>query len=177
MITVVAAHAGEPIDEDDLDVVATASSSGDARQRCLEQMPDVALIALDLDGDGGRGVCRSLAADAPVIRSVLVGDGDDAPRDSIASGAFGFVGPDADLAWVVRRAAWSEALMPPAWAELILGELADPTPTEREVLQRLAGGAAPEAVANLHEVTARLVNLHAGYALVKLQRQWADEDR
>lgn len=42
--------------------------------------------------------------------------------------------------------------------------------TEREVLLALAAGESPADIAQRHEVTARLVNLHTGYAVAKLQR-------
>ncbi|MCB1005904.1 MAG: hypothetical protein KDB35_17115, partial [Acidimicrobiales bacterium] len=44
------------------------------------------------------------------------------------------------------------------------------TATEREVLMGLAAGETPAGIAARHEVTARLVNLHTGYAVAKLQR-------
>ena len=49
------------------------------------------------------------------------------------------------------------------------------TPTEQEVLNRIASGAPPDSIAELHGVTSHLVRLHAGYAIIKLYRAIADE--
>jgi DNA-binding CsgD family transcriptional regulator len=42
------------------------------------------------------------------------------------------------------------------------------TDTEQEVLARLAEGRTPLEIAALHDVTARLVSLHTGYAVAKV---------
>ncbi|HEX7094564.1 MAG TPA: LuxR C-terminal-related transcriptional regulator, partial [Acidimicrobiales bacterium] len=45
------------------------------------------------------------------------------------------------------------------------------TPTEHEVLTRLAEGCTPADIAAMHDVSTRLVNLHTGYAVAKLHVQ------
>ena len=49
-----------------------------------------------------------------------------------------------------------------------LARLVRLTSTEQEVLTRLGGGLSPAEIAALHGVTARLVNLHTGYAVAKV---------
>ena len=48
------------------------------------------------------------------------------------------------------------------------------TPTELEVLRRIAAGATPAAIAELHGVTVHLVGLHAGVAVTKVRRHHDD---
>ena len=60
-----------------------------------------------------------------------------------------------------------------AWALRSADPLHPPptlTATEREVLGRLAEGLDPTTIAAAHDVTAHLVNLHAGFAVAKLHR-------
>jgi DNA-binding NarL/FixJ family response regulator len=176
----------------DLDLAGVASTGAEATEMIADAVPDLALVDIDLPGTDGLGVCAAISERFPVVRLVLVSAADDERCYlGVAAGAVGcvFSSEVSDhLLAVMRRVSWGEAVITKGWATRMLAEIAaltaDPdaapvapptlTPTEREVLRRIAGGATPDAVADLHQVPTRLVNLHAGFAIGKLRRWHRD---
>jgi two-component system response regulator DesR len=160
---------------DDIEVVVELGSAERLFEHVHDVVPDVLLVSTELPGVDVTALCRRLATVLPICRVVLVFGPTSAPYEAVAAGAAGAVALT-DLTsngvWTVRRTVRGEALIPAQWAASILDDSTAPplTPTEREVLQRLANGATPEAVAALHEVPLRLVHLHAGYAMAKIHR-------
>jgi DNA-binding NarL/FixJ family response regulator len=173
--------------QDDLVVVGEAPDAEQALRMILDLLPEMAVIWLDLPGLDGVDLVSRLSDDLPAVRILVIGDDDDRAYGALRAGAAGCVatGFDSETApGLVRRVVRGETLLPPGCAERLLAELealsADPTrlvarplrltPTEREVLGRLASGTSSDEIAELHQVPRRLVNLHAGFALAKLQR-------
>lgn len=176
--------------EDDICVVGKCASGDEAVAMALELLPDVVLVELDLPGIDGIDVCRQIKAEAPIVRVLLTcGDATDESYAAIAAGSSGCFSrseAQARITDAVRGAARSEVVVPAKWAGQLLADLEavtarrNPlapaiqlTTTEREVLQRLAQGESPIDIADDHDVTERLVNLHTGYAVTKLQRSQA----
>lgn len=82
-------------------------------------------------------------------------------------------GPDV-LAETIGRLATGEAFLDPAFATAVLachqagGSTVPLTPTEKEVVKRLAAGDSVDALSVEYSVSQRLVRLHAGGAIARL---------
>jgi len=126
----------------------------------------------------------------PAARLVAVAvDDDDRAYEALAAGAMGLYlwnDPVAAAVDVAAGVARGEAPLTPGWAGRIIDEVRwlsrepglvptpELTPTELEVLRRVAAGASPAAIAELHGVTVHLVGLHAGVAVTKVRRHHDD---
>ena len=185
------------IEHGDLQVVATASTGRDALEQLLELMPDSALIDLRLPDVDGLEACRTVHALAPATALVVLArpQDDDRAFAALCEGAAACVAVDTPLDQLgdaLRGATRGECVMPGAVAARVLDGLeriaaASPphaavgrapaaTETEREVLTLLAEGVPPITIAQRYDVTTRLVNLHTGFAVAKLQR-WTETRR
>jgi two-component system nitrate/nitrite response regulator NarL len=179
--------------EADIDVVADVGAGDTLLGSIRELVPDVVLLSMQLSDCEPIAVCDRVADLLPVCRVALVFHGAVVSPAAIVAGAAGAVSAsdlEAEPGAVVRRLARGEGFVPESWAVWMLDEYqarADEarrhrgvaptlTATEREVLQRLANGNAPSAIAAMHEVPTRQVQLHAGYAMAKL-RQSAENRR
>lgn len=176
----------------DLDLAATTADGADAIARIGAVVPDVAIIDIDLPTPDGLAVCAEVAERFPVVRTVLVSPADDERcYEGVAAGAVGcrFASElRSQLLVTARRTAWGESTIPRGWATRLLADAAAPSAsaqshavpppalsaTEREVLSRIASGATPEAIAALHQVPVRVVNLHAAYAVAKFRQMHRD---
>jgi DNA-binding NarL/FixJ family response regulator len=184
-------------DHDDLKVVATATSGRGAVEQLLELMPDAALLDLRLPDVDGLDACRTVHALAPATALVVLArpQDDDRAFAALCEGASACVTIDTPLDEVgdaLRGATRGECVLPGAVAARVLDGLeriaaAQPphaavgrapaaTDTEREVLACLAQGETPDRIADRYDVTTRLVNLHTGFAVAKLQR-WTETRR
>lgn len=193
-----ARHIASALDEQgELQVVATAASGHDAVERLLELMPDAALLDLSLPDVDGLDACRTVHALAPATALVVLSrpQDDDRAFAALCEGASACVavdGPVELLADALRGATRGECVLPRVLAARVLDGLeriaaASPphaavgrapaaTDTEREVLLCLAQGLDPAEIAHRYDVTTRLVNLHTGFAVAKLQR-WTETRR
>jgi len=185
------------VEHGDLHVVATATTGRAALEQLLELMPDAALVDLRLPDVDGLEACRTVHALAPATALVVLARAQDDDRAfaALCEGAAACVSVDMPLDQVgdaLRGATRGECVVPAPVAGRILDGLeriaaAGPahaavgrpptaTDTEREVLTLLAQGHGPEQIAAMHDVTIRLVNLHTGFAVAKLQR-WTETRR
>jgi DNA-binding NarL/FixJ family response regulator len=172
--------------DDEFEVIADTGNGNDALDLILEQLPDVALIGDGLADRAAREVVRRVHQDLPICTVVAVLSHDDEAYDLLTAGAMGcLLVDDEEPVVVVRGAARAESLVTSPWAKRMVDDIAtfraDPettgpklSETEEEVLQRLANGETPVAIAEEYEVTDRLVNLHTGYAVSKLH--WAFDE-
>ena len=129
----------------------SARNGDEARDLTRRYAPDVALVDLFLGAESGPDVCERLRTERPELRVLLIsGAGRISDTTARACGASGFVPKDwpaADIARAVRMVALGMALFEPppaAFAQIAL------TGREREVLERVAGGANREIAASLH---------------------------
>jgi len=185
-------------------VVGEAEDAGTAVEVLAATVPDVAFIDIDLpsgsfqpdgsasatpvaDGVGALAIAHRLR---PAVRLVAVAvDDDDRAYAALAAGAMGLYLWDDPVATAVDVAAGvarGEAPLTVGWAGRIIDEVRwlarepglvpapELTPTELEVLRRVAAGATPAAIAELHGVTVHLVGLHAGVAVTKVRRHHDD---
>ncbi len=170
-------------------VVESTGDAGHALARVLDEPPDALLLDAKLPDQAALGVCWAVQQQSPATAVVLMAGPEDTATAyaAITYGAASCL-QRADILEVcvdaLRGAIRGEYLVPPLIATRVLhdvdaysqssatpfGREAPLTATEREVLLGLAGGETPAEIAARHEVTARLVNLHTGYAVAKLQR-------
>ena len=174
-------------------IVGESGNGADALERIVEIVPDVALLSVDLPERNGPAVCAALRDELPACRVLLLAArDDDAAYEGLLAGAYGcYLLNDRPMTLVkaVRGTMRRESLPSPGWARRILTEYEDLdaiederivpsphlTPTELEVLTRVAESKSPAEIAEMHDVTAHLVRLHAGYAIIKLYRAIVDE--
>jgi DNA-binding NarL/FixJ family response regulator len=140
--------------------------------------------------EDGLAALAAARRDRPAVRLVAVADqDDDRAYEALAAGAtalYLWTDPAASAADVAAGVVRGEAPMTAGWAGRIIDEVRwlgrepgaipapELTPTELEVLRRLASGALPAAIGQLHDVTMHLVGLHAGIAVTKVWRHHDD---
>ncbi len=173
----------------DITVLEATDDPALAAADVMVRPPDAILIDIKLPDSAALGVCWSVHQHSPVTQVVLMAGPEDVESayQAITYGAAGCIQRAQAVAQcvdAVRGATRGEYLVPPLVAAKILhdvdafseapgtpfGRKAPLTATEREVLMSLSAGETPAEIASRHEVTARLVNLHTGYAVAKLQR-------
>jgi DNA-binding NarL/FixJ family response regulator len=161
-------------------VVSGTVGADDAVTAAVGWAPDVVVIA-DPPGEGRTTVelAAAIGAALPASRLLVVTEGGAAPTDPaglIGAWVGGVVDLDVgpDLADAVESLALGEALLDRTMATVALERHAAGasavalTPTEEEVLRRLAAGDPVDMLAAEHAVPTRLVRLHAGGALARL---------
>jgi DNA-binding NarL/FixJ family response regulator len=155
-------------------------------------VPDVAVVGTDL-GERVVGLVAALDERVPVLPVLALADpgSEELVDRAVLAGLRAVIPTEAGAAAVVaaaERTARGEAPLTPAAASGVLAAyrrlVEDPgsgvagtptlTPTEQEVLQRLAAGATPDRIASLHQVTPRMVLLPVAAAVRKLQRAHRD---
>jgi DNA-binding NarL/FixJ family response regulator len=179
------------------EVVDQAGDAGAAVDAIVTTVPDVAFVDIDLPaGTASPTIADGVAALAaahrqrPGVRLVAVAiEDDDRAYAALAGGAMGLYlwnDPVATAVDVAAGVARGESPLTVGWAGRIIDEVRwlsrepglvpapELTPTELEVLRRIAAGATPTAIAELHGVTVHLVGLHAGVAVTKVRRHHDD---
>jgi DNA-binding NarL/FixJ family response regulator len=202
-ITVVVAHRRDA-DRDSLvrwltadgrfEVVAQAADTDAAAAAIDATLPQVALVDIDLPGDtDGLALLAGLRETRPAVRTIAVSDEDDDRAYSAvragAGGVYLWSDPLSPLTAVVAGAARGEGALSAGWAGRLIDEVGwlsrepgpvpapELSPTELEVIRRVASGATPAAIAALHGVTEHVVNLNAAGAVTKVFRHHDDTRR
>ncbi|GAA2045947.1 response regulator transcription factor [Agromyces tropicus] len=164
---------------DDLELVAEAEDGEEAIRVAVTEAPDVLLLDIRMPRRTGIDAVRAIRTRAPGVRIVMLTmvDDDDAVAAALRDGAVGFVlkGADPDeLVRVVRAAARGELLLGASVAARAVtllqpraGPWRPPLPElrerEREVLDLLAAGLEPAAIATRLHVSVKTVrNVLAG---------------
>jgi two-component system response regulator DesR len=148
----------------------SARTGDEALDLTRRYAPDVALVDLFLGEESGPDVCERLRGERPELRVLLIsGAGRISVSTARACGASGFVPKDwpaADIARAVRMVALGMALFDPAPAPapaLVL------TGREREVLERVAGGATNREIAAALHLSPHTVKEHTSALYRKLE--------
>jgi DNA-binding NarL/FixJ family response regulator len=148
----------------------SARSGDEALALTREHAPDVALVDLFLGGESGPEVCERLLTERPELRVLLIsGAGRISPATARACGASGFVPKDwpaADVARAVRMVALGMALFEPVPAPA--GGALTLSSREREVLERIAGGATNREIAGALHLSPHTVKEHTSALYRKL---------
>jgi DNA-binding NarL/FixJ family response regulator len=162
--------------EDDIEVIATASSVADGLAAAA-QLPDVMLIAYRLpDGDGVSAAALIKSA-YPSIRIVLLTGSDEpcALRRAVDAGCLGYVDKArsiGDLADAVRIAATGHVVISAtdlsAIATSTRRDIASLTRREREILYLISDGLSNKSIAERLILSVHTVRTHVQTILAKL---------
>lgn len=169
----------------DFDLVAEAASGPEAVERCLDLLPDVVLMDLQMPGGSGLEATREIVAASPVTQILVVTlfEDDDSVFAALRAGARGYLLKDAteeEMIRAIRAVAGGQAIFGPAVASRVLtyfsGARTDaprifPTLTEREreILALLAQGQRNAAIADALYLSPKTVANHLSNIFGKLQ--------
>jgi two-component system, NarL family, response regulator DevR len=168
--------------EPDIEVVAEASTVGEAAVLIPTLQADVAVLDGRLPDGSGIDVCRELRSLRPETRALILTSYDDeeALFSSIMAGASGYLLKQVrgtDLVQAVRQVAAGRSLLDPAVTMRVLrrvrGEQADDrlsalTERERRVLELVADGLTNRQIAERLTLAEKTVKNHVSNLLAKL---------
>lgn len=163
----------------DMEVVGEAGHGAEALARLAGTAVDLVLMDLRMPTMGGVEAIRELRRDAPSVR-VLVLTTFDADRDvlpAIEAGATGYLlkdTPREELLRAIRAAHRGEAVLSPAVAGRLMGQLRAPaadtlSARELQVLRLVAGGATNREAAQQLFVSEATVKTHLLHIYAKLE--------
>lgn len=180
--------------EDDIEVVAEAADGQECLALVMEQLPDVALVDIQMPVMDGIEATRRIAAD-PALAAVhvvmLTNYGmDEYVFDALRAGAAGFLVKDIlpeDLLHAVRVAARGDALLAPALTRRLIDRyitqpprtlagngngsgsgLAELTSREREAVVLAAHGLSNDEIAHRLVISPATAKTHINRAMIKL---------
>lgn len=161
--------------EDDLEVVAQASTAADGVAALQEHQPDVALVDLQLPDGGGIEVCSRLPEISPDTRAMIL-TSHARPgylKRALEIGVLGFLAKTTaseELVAAVRSvAAGRRAIDPEVAAETISAGDSPLTPREADVLEFAADGASIEQIARRAHLAPGTVRNYLSAAQAKVQ--------
>ncbi|WP_062462954.1 response regulator [Demequina soli] len=176
--------------EDDIEVVAEATSGSEAAGIVAAHAPDVVLMDVRMPGMDGLTATRHVLASHPDARIVILTtfDDDEYVYEALRAGASGFLLKSVDgdaLVSAVRVVAAGEALLAPEVTRRVIEQFArasaaatPPEPTaaavgdlsdrEVEVLRLMARGLSNQEIAAELYVSSTTVKTHVSHILTKL---------
>ncbi len=168
----------------DIVVVAVAADGAAAVKEAVLHRPDVILLDLQMPGVDGFEALRRLTASVPTAAVCVLTmlEDDDSLFAAMRAGARGYLLKGAEqeeIERAVRGIAAGEAVFGPGVAQRVLGQLVAPrqagrtfpelTAREHEVLDLLASGATPPAIAQRLGLSPKTVSNIVSAVLAKLQ--------
>jgi DNA-binding NarL/FixJ family response regulator len=170
--------------EADIAVVGEASDGDEAVAKCLELVPNVVLLDVQMPGTGGIEAARAIKDALPTARVLMLtgSDEEDDLYKALRAGASGYLLKDGalvDLAASVRTAAGGQSVLSPAMAAKLVAEFDRPVPDsepclsgrETEVLRLVAEGWANREIAERLFVSPHTVKRHVANILAKLHQR------
>ena len=161
--------------EEDIDVVAQASSAAEGIRTASEHTPDVAVVDLQLPDGDGLEICAAIAERSPATRCMIL-TSHARPgylKRALEQGILGFLPKTTSapqLAEAVRAvAAGRRAIDPELAAETISSGDSPLTPRESDVLEYAADGASIDQIARRAHLAEGTVRNHLSNAQAKLQ--------
>lgn len=171
--------------EDDIEVVAEASSAREAIQDAIASRPDAVVLDIRLPDASGVLACRDIRAADPNVKVLMLTsyNDDDALFDSIMAGASGFLLKHVrgyDLVDAVRRVAAGESLLDPAATARVLDRirrgapqpdrrLARLTPTEERIVGLVAHGLTNREIGERLHLAEKTIKNYVSTILDKLE--------
>lgn len=165
---------------EDLSVAGEAGDGEEAIALARELKPDVILMDVNMPGLDGIEATRRIRAAQPEIHILMltISKQDKDLIGAIKAGARGYLLKSAESSEVVdsiRRVAAGEAILPPDMIRRVLDELADPTPTpkelterETEILKLVAQGLGNKEIGSELHISENTVKTHVRHILEKL---------
>jgi DNA-binding NarL/FixJ family response regulator len=163
----------------DCRVIGTADDAETALSLVDRRRPDVAVVDINLPGQSGIELTRSLLKQHPALGVLLYTGVDDQETlsEALDCGARGFAlkaGPPEELLTAIRMVAAGESYVDPRLRPLLLARLTTErigvlSPREREVLDLLAQGLTGEEVAARLTLSPETVRTHVRNAMDKLE--------
>ncbi len=161
--------------QDDMMMVAQASTGREAVQLFREHRPDVTLMDLRMPDLSGIDAMSAILGEFPDARIVMLTtfEGDVEIQRALAAGARGYVlksMPPKELIEVIRQVHAGKKRIPPEIAAQLAEHIADERLTEREidVLQHVAGGNRNRDIAELLFISEETVKVHVKHIMEKL---------
>lgn len=170
--------------EADISVVGEAADGEEAVAKCLELVPNVVLLDVQMPGTGGLEAARAIKDVLPTARVLMVtaSDEEDDLYKALRAGASGYLLKDTaleDLAASVRTAAAGQSVLSPAMAAKLVAEFDRPVPDpepclsdrETEILRLVAEGCANREIAKRLFLSPHTVKRHIANILAKLHQR------
>jgi NarL family two-component system response regulator LiaR len=163
-----------------IEVVAECGDGAEAIDAVRRHRPNVVLLDLLMPGVDGLAALRSIAAESPATRVVVLTSdvSEDHILDAVRSGATSYLLKTAGVAEVVESvhaAARGESVLDPSVAARVLQELRAPkaapaglTPREMEVLTLVARGQSNREIGKRLYIGEETVKTHVSNILAKL---------
>src|SRR5580658_5225948 len=162
--------------EEDMELIAEAGSGQQALALFEEHLPDITLIDLKLPDMHGIDIIRSLRAQHPDARFIVLTTyfGDVQARRALKAGASGFLLKASlrrDLIDAIRIVHAGQRLVQPEVANELAVHTSDDSLTEREieVLKLIAGGCSNKIIANRLRISEDTVKGHVSSVMNKLR--------
>jgi DNA-binding NarL/FixJ family response regulator len=162
--------------EEDMELIAEAGSGQQALALFEEHLPDITLIDLKLPDIHGIEIIRSLKAQHPDARFIVLTTylGDVQARRALKAGASGFLLKASlrrDLIDAIRIVHAGQRLVQPEVARELAVHTSDDSLTEREieVLKLIASGCSNKVIANRLRISEDTVKGHVSNVMNKLR--------
>jgi DNA-binding NarL/FixJ family response regulator len=170
----------------DLEVVGEAATAGQALRRIPAVLPDVAVLDARLPDGSGIEVCRTIRADHPGGRCLILTsyDDDEALYAAVLAGASGYLLKDivgSSLVEDIRHVARGRSLLDPALTSKLVERLLQPpqddpmvaglTPREQDVLALIAEGQTNRQIGEQLGLAEKTVKNYVTAILMKLGMQ------
>jgi DNA-binding NarL/FixJ family response regulator len=159
----------------DMQLVAQASSGGEAIQKFREHQPDVTLMDLRLPDMSGIDTMIAIRAEFPEARIIMLTtfEGDVDIQRALEAGARAYVlksMPPSELVAVIRQVHAGKKRIPSEVAAQLAEHLAEEelTPREMDVLRRIAGGNRNRDIAEKLFISEETVKVHIRHIMEKL---------
>jgi two-component system, NarL family, response regulator DevR len=171
--------------QDDMEVVAEASTAAEAVLRARSYKPDVIIMDLRLPDGSGVTACRDILSERPSTSVLMLTSypDDQAVLDAIMAGASGYLLKQirsAELLDGIRRVAAGESLLDPKVTAAVLQRVRSPhgsddprlarlTPTELRILELIADGKTNRQIGDEIHLAEKTIKNYVSSILAKLQ--------